>query len=252
MKLRTLATSLLVLSLASAASADPYSSFEKFSKTYPLVATGTVQLSNINGSVDIVAWDKPEVLVEAEKRAPSDEDLQRLQIKVEATADHLVIKTEHERMSGWFSKNARGEVRYQLKVPAGVRLEKIGVVNSNITVTGVRGAVNLSTVNGRIRASGLGADAQLDTVNGSITAEFDTFKAGQILKAKSVNGGCEFTLPKDAAAQVDTSTVNGSTRCAFPITLEKSSRRSLRGTIGGGGATLKVSTVNGSIAIKSK
>ena len=73
------------------------------------------------------------------------------------------------------------------------------------------------------------------------------FAANQRISTDSVNGACKLTLPAGAGAHIDLSTVNGSTRCDFPVTIEKSSRSTLRGTIGGGGATIKADTVNGSI-----
>ena len=42
---------------------------EKFSQTYPLDANGSIRLENVNGSVEIIAWDKNEVALEAEKSA---------------------------------------------------------------------------------------------------------------------------------------------------------------------------------------
>jgi hypothetical protein len=221
---------------ATTALAARFTESEKFSQTYPLTATGALRLSNVNGDVDIVAWDRNEVLVEAEKRAETTADLARIHIVVDAQPDRLVVKSDHEK-TGFFGTSVRGEVVYHLKVPAGISLEKIGVVNSGVTVRDLRGPVVLETVNGSIHASGLGGDAKLATVNGSIHATFASVSAGTHITTGSVNGAC------------DLSTVNGSTRCDFPVTIEKSGRTTLRGTIGEGGASLKAGTVNGSIHV---
>ncbi len=248
--MKSLTIALALLGLVSAAAGETFSATEKFAQTYPLAANGTVQLSNINGAVDIVGWDKNEVALEAEKRAPDSDALARIHLNIDARPDRLVVKTEHEKTS-WFGRSVRGEVRYQLKVPAGASLDKIEVVNASIVVRGVRGSVHLETVNGGIRAANLAGDARLRSVNGGITAAFDVIAAGQNVSAESVNGACELTLPKDAGAHLDLSSVNGGTRCAFPITLEHTGRHMLRGTIGGGGATVKVQTVNGGISVRS-
>jgi hypothetical protein len=234
--------------LATTACATPYSQSEKFSQSYPLAAGGALRLANVNGDIDIVAWDKAEVLVEAEKRAASTADLARIHIVVEAQPDRIAVKSDHEK-TGFWGSNIRGEVVYHLKVPAGISLEKIGAVNSAVTVRDVLGSVALETVNGSIHASGLGGDTKLETVNGSIHAAFATVSARQRITANSVNGACELTLPAGAGAHIDLSTVNGGTRCDFPVTIEKSSRNTLRGTIGEGGASVKADTVNGSIRL---
>ena len=228
-----------------------FSDSERFSKTCSLSANGTFRLSNINGPVDITVWDKSEVLTEAVKQANSPEDLARMHIEVDAQAERIAVKTVHEK-TGWFHSNVRGEIRYTIKVPAGATLEKIGCVNSTVTVAGVRGAVTLATVNGSIRATDLGGDARLETVNGSIHAQFASVNGGQQIAAESVNGSCELTLPTDASAKVSLSTVNGSTKCELPITIEKSGRHSIRGTIGTGSASVKAETVNGGVRIAKR
>lgn len=233
---------------ATTALAARFTESEKFSQTYPLTATGALRLSNVNGDVDIVAWDRNEVLVEAEKRAETTADLARIHIVVDAQPDRIAVKSDHEK-TGFFGTSVRGEVIYHLKVPAGITLEKIGVVNSAVTVRDVRGSVTLEIVNGSIHASGLGGDAKLATVNGSIHAAFASVSAGTHITTGSVNGACELSLPGGTGAHIDLSTVNGSTRCDFPVTIEKSGRTTLRGTIGEGGASLKAGTVNGSIRV---
>jgi DUF4097 and DUF4098 domain-containing protein YvlB len=226
---------------------------ETFKQTYPLAADGVVHLENVNGDIDITAWDKAEVSLVADKRARDDEELKRIEIEIDAQPDRLAIKTKYAKKAGWFFGNThQGSVRYKLMVPAGARLQKIDTVNSDITVTGVHGAVNLDTVNGSISASGLMADARLDSVNGSLRAEFVSLDKVQTVKLDSVNGRAEVTLPKGASASIKTSSVNGSSSVDQPIKLSHSGRHSLSGDIGSGGPHITLDTVNGSIAVREK
>ena len=237
---------------------------ETFTKTYPFAADGVISLANVNGDVEIVGWDKNEVHLVAEKRARNDEELKQIAVHISAhneadsdrTESRLVIKTEYPKALSWFrwfgSRNHQGSVRYKLMVPAGVSLRKIDVVNSDITVSGVRGSVDLDTVNGSIDASGLTANGRFDTVNGSIRVEFDSVKVGAKIELDSVNGSCRIKLPKEASFHLDADNVNGSVSCDFPITLEKSGRHHLRGRVGDGAATVKLDSVNGSLHITSR
>jgi DUF4097 and DUF4098 domain-containing protein YvlB len=226
---------------------------ETFKQTYPLTADGVVHLENVNGDIDITAWDKAEVSLVADKRARDDEELKRIEIEIDAQPDRLAIKTKYAKKTGWFFGNThQGSVRYKLMVPAGARLQKIDTVNSDITVTGVHGAVNLDTVNGSISASGLMADARLDSVNGSLRAEFVSLDKVQTVKLDSVNGRAEVTLPKGASASIKTSSVNGSSSVDQAIKLSHSGRHSLSGDIGSGGPRITLDTVNGSIAVREK
>lgn len=257
-------TTLLFASAFLAASVTLASVTETVDKTYPFAASGVISLANVNGDVDIVGWDKNEVHLVAEKRARNGEELKQISVHISAhneadsgrTESRLVIKTEFPKTLPWFrwfgSRNHQGSVRYKLMVPAGVSLKKIDVVNSDITVSGVHGSVDLDTVNGSIDASGLTANGRFDTVNGSIRVDFDSVKAGAKIVLDSVNGSCRIKLPKEASFQLDADNVNGSVSCEFPITLEKSGRHHLRGRVGDGAATVRLDSVNGSLHIKSK
>ena len=249
MKSIALLTALLAITAAARAAVT-----ETFKQSYPLTADGTVHLDNLNGDIDIVAWDKPEVAVEAEKRAKNDEQLKRIEIMVDAQPAKLSIKTKYAKHAGWslFGHN-EGAVRYKLMVPAGARLDKIDSVNSAIGVTNVHGAVNLNTVNGGITATGLTADARLESVNGSLRAQFASFTQVRSIHLESVNGRLEITLPKGANATLKTESVNGSSSVDQPIKLSHSGKHDLAGEIGsGGGPTILLETVNGGITVREK
>lgn len=243
---------LLTAALLAAAPAARAVETETFQQTYPLAPDGVVHLANVNGDITITAWDKPEVSVEAEKRAKQAEDLAKITLEIESSPARLSIKTKYPK-TGWFKNSINASVRYRLMVPAGVRLEKIDTVNSDITVNGVQGAVDLETVNGTITAQDLRADAQLDSVNGSLRAEFASLENVREVKLESVNGRAEVTLPKGVSAEIKADTVNGRVTIDQPIRLGKAGRRSLNGSIGeGNGPRIVLDTVNGGIAIKEK
>lgn len=240
------------LTLAAAATARAWET-EQISRTLPITADGTIVVDNVNGSIEIVAWDKPEVSLEAEIRGKSLEDLKRQRVEIEAGASRIVIKTVREKRKVFlWGDEPRGEVNYKLRVPATVSLEKIDSVNSSIKVEGVRGKVDLDTVNGRITATGLAADGRFDTVNGSITAEYDSLAGVNKVVLDTVNGSCTLRLPSEINARVRASSVNGSISCDFPIKLEKSGRHSLRGTIGTGATDIAMESVNGGLRIGSR
>ena len=245
LRLPTLVLTGLVLVAAARASVT-----ESFKQTYPLNADGTVHLENINGDIAIVAWDKAEVSLEAEKKGRTDADLAKITLEIDSSPAKLRLKTKYAK-TGLFG-NVNASVRYKLMVPAGARLEKIDSVNSAITVTGVRGSVNLDVVNGSITATGLAANARLDSINGSLHAEFATLEGVTKVKLDSVSGAVSVTLPKDAGARIDADTVNGRISVDQPVKLGKVGRRSFAGQIGTDGPEIELETVNGSISIKEK
>ena len=239
--------SVLLLTAAAHASVS-----EVITRSYFLTADGVISLSNISGNVEITAWDKPEVRLEAEKIASSDDALALLAVSIDMTPTSLTIKTEQKRKWKFWSLFNNSKVNYRLMVPAGVRLKKIDVVNSDNTVSGGRGPVDLDTVNGHIEATGLVADGRFETVNGSINAEYDSVNNAHSITLDTVNGSCTLRLPADATGHVNASTVNGRISCDFPVTLENTGRHSLQGAFGAGGPKIVLDSVNGGLHLKKK
>ncbi len=66
-----------------------------------------------------------------------------------------------------------------------------------------------------------------------------------------MNGSIALSLPADASTDVQATTVNGSITTDFPLTVTgKISPRRLTGTIGGGGRSMDLETVNGSVTLR--
>lgn len=244
----------LVTSFATlAARADDHPFSEKFERTHAFKPDGEITLSNVNGTVTIRTWDRPEIRIEGEKRAKSGEELKLIAVNIDLTDTRLALKTEFPKRSGFFlfGSNVRGHVQLTLTVPATARLSDIATTNGSIAIEGARGPLRAHSINGRVTATDLAGDSSLQTVNGSINAGFATVSRGQKISARTVNGSATLAFPQDASFTFRGRSVNGSINCDFPLRLEgKTSRTGLSGTIGDGAASLEANTVNGSIRVK--
>jgi DUF4097 and DUF4098 domain-containing protein YvlB len=88
-------------------------------------------------------------------------------------------------------------------------------------------------------------------VNGSIRAAAGRADWTGDAEFRTVNGSITVTLPASTGAEVRAETVNGEIETDFPMTVSgRISKRRLNGTIGGGGRTLELETVNGSIQLR--
>jgi DUF4097 and DUF4098 domain-containing protein YvlB len=141
-------------------------------------------------------------------------------------------------------------VEYTLTVPRNARLDDVSLVNGNIDIEGVNGEVKVSCVNGRLTARKLGGRAELSTVNGKLEANVDRLESP--LEVSSVNASVLVTLPSDAKAVVEASTVSGSISDDFgiPVSNHHWVGHELHGELGGGGPHVRVSNVNGHIEIR--
>jgi hypothetical protein len=244
----------LALALQAHASDWQDSESEEFHQTYPLSANGQVELQNINGSVEIKAWDRNEVKVDAIKHAWSKQRLQEATIKVDSRSDSLSIRTEYPDHDHTFWNDGKHDksasVEYALTVPRNARLADINLVNGNLDIEGVNGEVRVSCVNGRLTARKLGGQAELSTVNGKLEASLD--RLASPLRVSSVNAAVLLTLPSDTKADIEASTVSGSISNDFgiPVAHHRWVGHELNGELGGGGPRVHVSNVNGRIEIR--
>jgi len=223
---------------------------EEMHQTYPLASNGRIELENINGPVQIKAWDRDEVKLDAIKRAGSKRDLEEVQIEVRSEKDSLSIRTRYSKGDHTWTRDNPGSVDYALMVPRNSRLTDINLVNGNLDVEGVNGDVHASCVNGRLNARNLGGRTQLSTVNGKLEASLDRLSAP--VEVSSVNASVLLTLPSDSKADIEASTVSGSISNDFGIRVAKHQwvGRELSGELGGGGTRVRVNNVNGRIEIR--
>jgi DUF4097 and DUF4098 domain-containing protein YvlB len=225
---------------------------EDYHKTFPLGPDGRFSVKNVNGDIHVSTWDKPEADVTAVKISKSNEENLKL------------VKIEEQSGSG----NLRISVDYEIKVPAGVRLELVRSTNGNLELIGKFGEVMADTTNGNVNLEGSAGPAVLDTTNGDITArdirgsvEADTTNGGIHLTidglkdnvtADTTNGSITVKLLGAANARLEAHTTNGHIDVAVPVTIKdlSKSRTRLSGTIGDGGPLMKLDTTNGSITIE--
>lgn len=246
--MRRLSAVALILFAAGAAALCREEVREEFHQSYTLRPTGSVRVTNVNGAVRITAWDHNEVKVDAVKRGRSQESLDKAKIVVDARADAIEIRTEQPQDC----RNCPA-VDYTIAVPRSVELAKISSVNGKVEIEGVAGRVRASTVNGRVMLRGAANGGDLNTTNGQIDAEFAGLGGG--VSAKTVNGGILMTLPRNAGARVTARTVHGGVNSDFDLPVRRMGfgpGAQIDATVGGGGAEVRLSTVNGGIDLRQR
>ncbi len=67
------ATALGILLLAVIGAVPSFAISKEFNQTYPLQAGGSLELQNVNGTVDVQGWDRNEIEVHAVKTAKHKE-----------------------------------------------------------------------------------------------------------------------------------------------------------------------------------
>lgn len=227
---------------------------EKFEQSYPISANGRVSVSNVNGSIEMIAWDRNEVRLEATKIADSKESLDLVELRIDAQANSFSVETEYKKDLMWRDKNRKIEVHFKVSVPRTAMLNEIETVNGSVTAANFSNVTKISAVNGSVNASNLRGTADLSTVNGTVTADFDRVEAGSKIELSTVNGRVNLLIPSDTNATVKADSLNGSIVNAFGLPIRKGEYvgRDLHGRLGSGDAQIKLESVNGPLAINKK
>jgi len=150
---------------------------------------GLVEIENASGSIRVIGWDQPEVMVKGSLGPGAS----GLTLSGGARRTHVEVETEGN------PHGVRSDI--EVRVPAGSRVQ-IDAFQAEITVSGVKGGVRAETVNGGITVSGATKDVDVQTVNGAV----EVSGSGGRVHAESVNGR---VTVRDASGEVDASTVNG-------------------------------------------
>src|SRR5229473_3810009 len=212
------ATALCVFLLAVIWALPSFAISKEFKQSYPLQPGGSLELQNVNGTVDVQGWDRNEIEVRAVKTAKQREsDLERVSIEVDAKPDAVSIATRYPQNEG-----VEVAVDYTIHVPHGARVEHIGTVNGTLRIAGVDSVEDLHTVNGNIEVFEAGGSIHAHTTNGNVHLELTRLreKDKNGATAETTNGSLVLAVPSDMQADVEARCLNGNFFSELPITME--------------------------------
>jgi hypothetical protein len=224
------------------------------------VAAGkTVWLRNTNGPIKVVRSSGKQVEIvgtRVTRRGPPDAiELVAVPHDGTVTVCALWPATKRScgprgayRMSGGDRTDNNTYVELELRIPAGVGVD-VSTVNGVIAVTGLAANAEVNTVNGAIDVGIEAGTLRVNTVNGSISATLGA-RAGNAALA-TVNGAVEATLTGGLHAELSAELVHGSIDVAgVPTPNHRPGGQRVQTTLGRGGRTLSIETVNGSVAVR--
>jgi DUF4097 and DUF4098 domain-containing protein YvlB len=164
-----------------AAIAAPAAAQQNITKRANVAPDATIEVSNVQGSVAVAAWDRNEIELVAELESDKD--------KLEFEATPRIVRIEVDRPDGKYGRD-HSEARLQLKVPAGAVLV-VDTVSADISVAGVRGEQDLESVSGTIGTQAFDAPVKAASVSGDVTVTGTGGKAA--VKTENVSGSATVT-----------------------------------------------------------
>jgi hypothetical protein len=225
---------------------------DEWVRTYPIAPNGRLELVNVDGLIEVLATDGQQIEVRAERIARGNTDeaaralLKQVEIRETVAQDHVRLETVLPSSTGF---GRRGEVRYHLKVPAGLSV-RLRNTNGQVRVEGIRGDVLAETTNGGVRGRDLSGAVEANTTNGGVELEMNALAAGGI-KAETTNGGVQLTVPENVKAELRATCVHGGVNVSGFTVDGQNSRKHVEGRVNGGGPKIALETTNGGITVRA-
>ncbi|MFN7984651.1 MAG: hypothetical protein U0Q11_22630 [Vicinamibacterales bacterium] len=242
-----------------------------------------LELSNINGSVHIVAENRSDVSIVATRTVDREgrngqptptvdfrQESGRLLVCGDNT--HCGCRTSRsDRRDDWDNDDrgreedrARVRVDFEVRVPRAVTLNVCTVNSRMLRVEDTEGPFTISNVNGGLELVNLRGAGSAHTVNGSLQASFAAQPTGPS-DFRTVNGRVDVTFPPSLSANLRLNTLHGGLYTDFETTLlprtpptpERRNGgvkyrfdRDAKVQVGAGGPELSFQTVNGDIRVR--
>jgi hypothetical protein len=267
---------------ASAAGAD------EWSRQYALKGRPELRLSTDDGSVRVVVGTgsqiEAQVTTEGWTIGPGEVTVTESQ-----TGDRVVIEVRLPRRFSRFDHMGHRSVKLVVRVPSESDLDirtgdgsvDVAPISGRVTIStgdgsiaaeGLRGEIRLHTGDGSIRATGLDGRLRADTGDGpmKVGGRFESLdlrtgdgrieaeaesgsKVSAAWSLSSGDGGITLRIPEDLGAELDARAGDGSVVVDVPVTMKGTgSPSSVRGTLAGGGGSLRMHTGDGSIRLQRR
>jgi hypothetical protein len=252
--MRTIAAAFAVLALAMPAHASPgiLDETEHVSRTIPMDPGGTLKLKNFSGHVTITASDRPEVVIDAVRRA-SRSRLDRIALDIHTSGSNVVVVDANQHDRSWLhfaGGNNVVETDFDIKVPRRTHLD-LSVFSSPVSVDGVEGSHTVHGFSSRLVLTDVSGSVRAHTFSGSVTIREKSWEPNQTIDVDTFSGNVDLHVPDSARGTVTFNSFSGRLNSEMPLTLHSSSRRALRAELGGSGdgGILRFKTFSGSVKI---
>ena len=251
-------TAALPFSLAGCVVVDSQGHITREEKRFTVSGTPELHLTTFDGAIEIRSGDTKTIVVEIEKRGPTQEAIDQLKIETKQDGNRIELEVKKPAREVVFFGVGRMSPTARLIVtmpPEGNVVAKSG--DGSIRIEHVHGQLQLHTGDGSIRGTDIGGQLTVATGDGSVTLdEVDgdvdvdsgdggvsvsgkigiaklhtgdgsiTFRAASGSSMKddwsmtTGDGGVSLYLPPDFAAELDAHTGDGSIRNDLNVTAE--------------------------------
>ncbi|MEO7788466.1 MAG: DUF4097 family beta strand repeat-containing protein [Vicinamibacterales bacterium] len=150
-------------------SVDSQALIEREEKRFTVKGTPVLNLTTFDGAIEVRSWDRPEVLVEIEKRGGTKEAVDGLVVEAKQDGNRVTVDVKRPKSESFtgFGIHHSASARLVVSVPA--RTDVVARSgDGSIRIERIAGRLDLGTGDGSIRATDVSGDLTLHTGDGSV------------------------------------------------------------------------------------
>lgn len=209
----------------------------------------TLSIDVTIGTVRIDGWDRPDVEITIERRAPDRAQLARVPIAIEDTAARLSVRAV--QIENTTDPACRADVT--VRVPRMALIDRVQVLEGRIAIEGFTGTLTADIRRGPIDGKSVSGTLRLEAGIGSVTLTDARLGESGLLRLRSFNGDVRLSLAaRPADARIMALALNGHVKSDIPLTRRETwGPRWGEATIGKGEPVISLDVVTGLIEIKA-
>jgi len=252
---------------------------DRSERTLSLAPGGSFTVENYKGRIEINTWNQNQVKIDVVKYVSGRESarqqwLNEVKIDFTESSGRAGVRVKYPDHNCVFCFDGDGVdesgVELRIQVPANVNLNIDGYkpdmfingthgdlhiksYKSDMRIQGVRGEVHIDTYKNRIEMKDVDVQGRLyvKTYSGDVDANLSGIGSGATFE--SYRGDITLHLPDSVGIDLDYSGAKrGSFNSDLPVAVNRTNNDSIRGTINGGGSSLRFDTYRGSLNIRRK
>jgi hypothetical protein len=244
-----LVASLVVADLSAVARSAKADATDRRTKLLPLPDGKPLVIEITIGTVRITGWERPEVEITVERRAPGASQFSRLPVSIEEVPPGVVVRAL--QTEGTTDPAFRSDVTVRL--PRSATIERVHVLEGRISIEDFSGTITADIRRGPIDARDIAGTVRLETEIGQVTLANARLSANGLLRLRTFNGDVKLTLAqRPADARIMALALNGQIKSDIPLKMRDTwGPRWGETTLGKGEPIISIDVVTGTIDIKS-
>ena len=258
---------------------------EREKKDFQVSGTPDIVLTTFDGAIEIRAWDRSEVSIEIEKRGANKDAVDQIEVKATQSGNRITLEVRQRGEGTHFGFSVSRSARLVASVPRQANVDA-HTGDGTIAIERVAGKLKLDTGDGSVKATEIAGELRVHTGDGSLTLErvdgridADTGDGSITLDGRlegvrvrtgdgsvrvragtgsrmaddwdihTGDGSVTIDVPEPFDADLDAHTGDGGVSVSSLTIKGEVSKNAVRGQIGAGGRSLRVSTGDGGITI---